>query len=90
MYSIGDSFSAMDPLHFESAADYISRLIDTDDWQITDEFFYFFLMAGGARMVLNVLPISIITSSPNTFLGKGTPILQGLIFLFSLFKEKIA
>ena len=30
-------------------ADYISRLIDTDDWQITE--FFFFLMACEARIV---------------------------------------
>ena len=70
-------------------ADYVSRLIDTDDWQITEEF-YFFVMAGGARIVLIVLLIIIITSSPNIFRGFGTPILRVLIFSFSLFEEKIA
>ena len=44
-------------------ADYISRLIDTDDWQITEEF----LMVGGARIVLIVLLIIKIRSSPNIF-----------------------
>ena len=29
----------MDPRTSNQEADYISRLIDTDDWQITDEFF---------------------------------------------------
>ena len=70
-------------------ADYVSRLIDTDDWQITEEF-YFFLMAGGARIVLIVLLIIIITSSPNIFRGFETPIPRVLIFSFSLFEEKIA
>ena len=70
-------------------ADYVSRLIDTDDWQITEEF-YFFVMAGGARIVLIVLLIIIITSSPNIFRGFETPIPRVLIFSFSLFEEKIA
>ena len=70
-------------------ADYVSRLIDTDDWQITEEF-YFFVMAGGARIVLIVLLIIIITSSPNIFRGFETPIPRVLIFSFSLFEEKMA
>ena len=28
-------------------ADYISRLIDTDDWQITKKMFFFFMTGGG-------------------------------------------
>ena len=28
-------------------ADYISRLIDNDDWQITKKMFFFFMAGGG-------------------------------------------
>ena len=47
-------------------------------------------MAGGAHIVLIVLLIIIIKSSPNIFRGFGTPIPRVLIFSFSLFEEKIA
>lgn len=63
-------------------ADYISHLIDTDDWQITVEFFFFFLMACGARIAKIALQTIIIISSPIISRGFGTPIPQVLIFFF--------
>ena len=76
------------PRTMNQQADYISRFIDTDDWQLTDDFFLF-LMVGGPIMLI-VLPIIIIISSLNIFQGSGTPILRALIFSFSLFEERIA
>jgi len=60
----------MDPSHFESAsqADYISRLIDTDDWQITEENFLF-LDGRWRAIVLIVLPIIIIISLERQYFG---------------------
>ncbi|CAH3194424.1 unnamed protein product [Porites evermanni] len=57
-------------------ADYISRLILMIGKLLKN--FFFFLMPGRARIVLIVLPIIIITSSPNIFRGFGTLILRSL------------
>ena len=70
-------------------ADYISRLIDTDDWQITDEFFLFRDGLWGPHNV-DCFAIIIIISSPSFSRGFGTPIPRVLIFSFSLFEVKIA
>ena len=49
-------------------ADYISRLIDTDDWQITEENFLF-LDGRWGPIVLIVLPIIIIISLEPQYFG---------------------
>ena len=77
------------PRTLNQQADYISRLIDTDDWQITNEFFLSFLMSVGGPILLIVLPIITITNSPNSFRDSGIPILQVSISSFSLLAGRI-
>ena len=77
------------PLSLNQQADYISRLIDIDDWHIANEFFY--LLTGiGVLTLLIVLPIFIITISLNAFQDFGIPPLPVLISSFSLFAGRIA
>ena len=70
-------------------ADYISRFIDTDDWQLTDEFFLFLDGCWGPHSV-DCFANYYNHKLPNIFQGSGTPILRALIFSFSLFEERIA
>ena len=69
------------PRTMNQQADYISRFIDTDDWQLTDDFFLFLDGCWGPHRV-DCFDNYYIISSLNTFQGSGTPILRALIFFF--------
>ena len=70
-------------------ADYISRLIDTDDWQITEEFFLFLDGRWGPHSV-DCFANYYNHKLPKYFRGFGTRTLRVLNFSFSLFEDKIA
>ena len=68
---------------------FISRLIDTDDWQVIEEFFLFFDGRWGLHSV-DCFANYYNNKLPKYFRGFGTRTLRVLNFSFSLFEEKIA
>ena len=71
-------------------ADYISRLIDTDDWQITDDFFLFLDGLWGPHIV-DCFANYYNHKLPKYFYRFWNPNNSGVdFFSFSLFAEKIA